>query len=298
MSPVKQSSRVHHRVQVARARRYLRTHAMADVSLAAVARAAGASPYHFARLYHAMTGETVFGTLTRVRVELAAAQLGEAPARAVSAIALEVGYATPSAFNKAFRAVLGVSPTEFRGEPVATRRARVRELAHPARRLEPLAIALRPELRHRGATRVAFVREHGGYGDISAPLAWAKLDACLAGADAYTHFDRIGVAHDDPRTVVSEALRYDAGLVIAADTPVPRGTTAAVWPGGLHAVFEHRGPYRLIEAAFDAIARGWILRTQPRLRPAPFLELYRNSPVSTPEAELLTELWIPIEGTP
>jgi AraC family transcriptional regulator len=300
VSAVRQSSRAFHRVQVARARRFLRGHATEDLALAAVARAAGASPYHFARMYLAITGETVFGTLTRLRIALGAARLCETPARPVSAIALEVGYRTPSSFNKAFRAAFGVSPTAFRATPAAARAAQLAALSlpDPSRPVPVLRLSPRPAIRQRAAWRVIYVREHGDYGDTAAPLAWARLDRCLAGTDAYERFLRVGAAHDDPRIVLPQALRYDAGVLVDGATPVPAGAAAAVWPGGAHAVFEHRGSYRLIAAAFDVIFRDWVARVRLQLRDAPTIELYRNSPATTPEDELLTELWLPIEDTP
>ena len=305
VSPVKQSSREHHRVVVARARRFLREHATAEIDLAGVARAAGASPYHFARLYHAMTGETVFATVTRFRLERGAALLAAAPAQAlsISAIALEVGYQTPSAFSKAFRAALGVSPSALRDASPAARRAMQEALRRPVSAVgEPADAPLvltGPTLRHREPVRVVFVRERGDYGDIAAPLAWARLVACFEAAGdvaALARWPHIGASHDDPRVVSAAALRYDAGLIVGEETAAPRGTTVERWPGGAHAVFEYRGPYRRIEAAFDAIARDWILRVRPPLRDARSLEIYMKPSKNTPEHELRTELWIPVEG--
>lgn len=293
---MRQSSRFHHRVQVARARQYLRDHATEDVDLAAVAKVAGASPYHFARLYHAVTGETVFGTVTRLRVARGAARLCETPARSISQAALEAGYATPSAFNKAFRAVLGMTPTELRALPAAARRACLDGLeASPATRQPPeLPLSHQPTLQRRGTDRVVYVRERGSYDDIAAPLAWSRLAACLTGSSVYDRFLRVGATHDDPRQVAAKALRYDAGVIVDVTTPVPRGASVALWPGGPHAVFEFRGPYELIAAAFGAIFRNWVATARLVLRAAPCLELY-SSPASTPERNLLTELWLPVE---
>lgn len=303
VSPVKLSSRAHHRVVVARARRFLRERAPEEVTLADVARAAGASPYHFARLYHAMAGETVFATLTRLRLERGAALLVERPAQSISAIALEVGYQTASAFSKAFRAALGGTPTALRASTPAARRA----MLEPLRRSPGAArrgatapgVLSGPVLRHRGPARVVFVRERGDYGDTSAPLAWARLAACFEAAkegDALRRFVHIGASNDDPREVAGVALRYDAGLIVEEATAPPRGTTVETWPGGTYAVFEHRGSYRRLEAAFEKIMRDWILPVQPPLRDARYLEIYVKHPAKTPEEELRTELWIPVEG--
>jgi len=282
-----------HRAQVALARRHLREHLAQALTLAAVARAAAASPFHFARLYRAFTGETVFRTLTRFRLEAAARRLVEAPGLAVSGVALEVGFATPSSFDKAFRAALGVSPSRYRRAPEGSRPA-----LPPAPRVAGatgFTLSRRPALLEAGPLEVAFVREQGEYSEVAAPLAWRRLDRCLAAHGRGGHL-LIGASHDDPRQVVAEGLRYDAAVVLAPGEALPPGTTRGTLAGGLHAVFEFRGPYRFIALAFDRLFRTWARRGWPPLRRGPCLELYRTPPGEVAERVQLTELWFPVEA--
>jgi AraC family transcriptional regulator len=274
-----------HRTQVARARRFLRDHAGDEIRLATVARAAGASMFHLARLYRALTGETVGRAVTRMRIERAAAALLDSPLRPISAIALEVGFRTPSSLNKAFRAALGLSPTEFRDATEAERSRRLQALVvvpQPAPfELAPPAIARSDDM------RVVYVRELGPYSGISAPLAWAQLEVRLA-ATRLLAGQLIGASHDDPATVPADALRYDAGVIVGPRVRPPAGTQIATWRGGSFASFPFRGEYASIEAAAGQVlasfgAHGF------SLRPGPCLELYRGG---TPP---LTELWVPIE---
>lgn len=71
------------------------------------------SPFHFHRIYRALTGESVAETIRRVRLAQAAGRLANA-SDTVTTIALDVGYDSPQAFARAFRAFTGVSPGEFR----------------------------------------------------------------------------------------------------------------------------------------------------------------------------------------
>lgn len=280
------------RAQVARARRYLRRHVGDEVALGAVARAAGASMFHLARLYRAVTGETVGRALTRMRIERAADALLELPRRPISSIALEMGFRTPSSLNKAFRAALGVSPTQFRAASAAERRARLARLATDVEVAAPAYELSGPTVRTLDDLRVVYVREQGAYSEISGPLAWAALETRIAGTKLVAG-QRIAASYDDPRALASDVLRYDAAVVVGPKVEPPPGTRVAIWPGGSFAVFEHRGDYRFIADAFTQIFARW--RRTLALRDAPCLELYCSDPHIVPESRLLAELWVPIQ---
>lgn len=291
MATAKRFSRVmDHRAQVARARRYLRRNVGREVELKAVAKAAGASMFHLARLHRAITGETVGGARTRMRIEAAAAALVKAPKRAVGAIALEVGFETPSSLNKAFRAALGVSPSEFRAATAAERARRLARLGEA--RTKPRYRLRGPVIRRSEGWRVVYVRELGPYADVSGPLAWAELELRLAAQPLAG--TRIAASYDDPRSEPAESLRYDAGVVVDAETAAPAGTKRATWAGGAFAVFAFGGDFRFIADAFRAIFAGWD-RARWVVRDAPCLELYPDDPSLLPVERLRAELWVPIE---
>jgi AraC family transcriptional regulator len=283
-----------HWAQVARARRFVRAHVADELRLEVIARAAGASLHHFARLHHALARETVFQTVTRLRLELGARRLLGAPREPVTRIALEVGFRTPSSFDKAFRAALGLSPTELRAAPEEQRQALLARLGAAAgdRPDRPLALAATPELRRRPGTRFAHVRESGAYAEAAA-LAWAALDARLVGR---ARGERLGASYGDPRRLAPEALRYQAGVALPDGAPIPAGLAATRLDGGDYAVFRYRGPYRFIAHAFDEIFQGWAHRARPRLRPAPCLETYCTDPSRLPEEAMVADLWIPVAG--
>jgi AraC-like DNA-binding protein len=104
-----------HRSQIGRAQRYIRTHLSEPLTLVGIAREAGSSSFHFARLFLAYTGETPFDFLRRIRLTAALRMLQEDPECAVTEIALSAGYETPSSFNKVFKKVLSITPSDFAG---------------------------------------------------------------------------------------------------------------------------------------------------------------------------------------
>jgi AraC-like DNA-binding protein len=98
---------------VRKAREYVDKHKAEEISLADVTRAAGASMFHFCKVFHKATGLTFTDYVARVRVEDARTQLLN-PSRRVSEIAYEVGFQSLTQFNRTFKRVFGQSPSEFR----------------------------------------------------------------------------------------------------------------------------------------------------------------------------------------
>jgi AraC-like DNA-binding protein len=88
-----------------------------DLDLAAVARAAGCSRYHFLRAFHAAYGETPGRYLTRRRIERAK-DLLRATNLTVTEICCLVGFSSLGSFSTRFSELVGVSPSAYRAESV------------------------------------------------------------------------------------------------------------------------------------------------------------------------------------
>jgi len=98
---------------VMKAREYIDNHKTEELSLADVAKAAGASVFHFCKVFHKVTGLTFTDYIARVRVEDARNRLLN-PNLRVSEIAYDVGFQSLTQFNRTFKRVFGESPTDFR----------------------------------------------------------------------------------------------------------------------------------------------------------------------------------------
>jgi len=83
------------------------------LTLEAMARAAGYSKYHFARAFAAAYGETPGEYLTRRRIERAKDLLRGANLT-VTETCLLVGFDSLGSFSSRFRALVGMSPSEYR----------------------------------------------------------------------------------------------------------------------------------------------------------------------------------------
>lgn len=93
---------------------YIEAHLDEAMTLSDLAAVAHFSPYHFHRIFTAVTGETLGQFINRTRLERAAAWLVTRPRRPVTRIAIESGFSNPSSFSRAFRTHFSMTPTEWR----------------------------------------------------------------------------------------------------------------------------------------------------------------------------------------
>ena len=106
---------------VARARQFIAQNKSESLSLSAVAKAAGASVFHFCKIFKKATGLKFTDYVARVRLEDARKRLAN-PNLRISEIAYEVGFQSLTQFNRTFRRIVGQSPSDFR-DKLAARQA-------------------------------------------------------------------------------------------------------------------------------------------------------------------------------
>jgi AraC-like DNA-binding protein len=101
-----------HRLQLAKAKSYIRSRLASKLQLEDIARESGASHYHFIRVFSAYSGETPFSYIRRERILRSMNLL--AGDESIIQVALAVGFETASAFNKAFKRETAMTPSNFR----------------------------------------------------------------------------------------------------------------------------------------------------------------------------------------
>jgi AraC family transcriptional regulator len=100
--------------QLRRIADHVAAHLDRPVRVRVLAELVGLSEGHLHRAFRMTTGETPLAYVNRCRVEAAAALMRDGRLK-VTEIAAEVGFASPTAFARTFRKVLGVAPSVYRG---------------------------------------------------------------------------------------------------------------------------------------------------------------------------------------
>jgi AraC family transcriptional regulator len=99
--------------QLRKALEFIREHLGEDLPLASIAKAAGLSPFHFARRFRQSTGIAPHQFLIHQRVNRARHLLVHSPAT-LAEIAHQCGFCDQSHLTNHFRRIVGVTPRRYR----------------------------------------------------------------------------------------------------------------------------------------------------------------------------------------
>lgn len=257
-------------------------------SLASVA---DLSPFHFHRIYRALTGESIAETIQRLRLAQAAHRLTDS-ADSVTAIAQNVGYDSPQALARAFRGLTGVSPSKFQARQRHLTGSRTPATATGMRAAEKTSRDTSSvQLTQLSPIDALCLRHDGPIATIGQTFRKLSQMLCPDGASAMS-YDRIGICTGDPEE--SDSFCYCAGIVPTPPIEPIAGMQAARIEGGLYAAYRLIGPYALIAPTFAALFGGWLPQSgyEPDDRPA--LEFYRSPSSPGAQKECVTDLLIPI----
>lgn len=266
---------------------YIQNNLYEPLSLEELAAVACFSPYHFHRIFRGMVGETLAAHIRRLRLERAA-QLLQYGNHTVTDLAFEAGYETVESFTRAFRDRFGVVPSEYKKNNHDRFSACWPD---PVKKGEsPMDV----QIKEIPSCQVIFVRHVGPYHECG--KAWEKL-CTWAGPRGYFQpgVEFIGLCYDDPDITAPEKIRYDACITVNSDVKPDGEIHTQTIDAGLYAVTTHHGSYNKLSETYAALCGRWAPANSYEIRSLPSMEIYLNSPEETPEDELLTDIYVPIE---
>lgn len=241
-----------------------------------LAAAAAISPFHFHRIWRALTGETVSQSVLRLRIEVSQQMLA-AGGGSVTEVAMASGFGTPQSFARAFRRQTGVTPTAFRQSAEGSTILAGMPEIEIVERDRILVVALRHSGNYFGLNKT--------YGEL---WGWADKAGFLAGLRGI-----YGIPLDDPENVPVDELRYEACLALGDVSP-PLPFHLLTLPGGATARMRYQGSYAGLDDAKQRMVEDWLLHSGREPGDHPIYSHFLNDPDSTPEPELLTDLYLPL----
>jgi len=278
---------------------HIETHLDDVLDVETLARVAGYSPYHFCRVFKVSVGESVISYATRLRIERATLKMMNND-RSIIQIALEAGFETPNGFNKAFKKIFHLTPTEYKKQ-------QLRLLQNYKDKMMQT-----PKIVTRDETFVVYERECGGY-EKSSDIAWKKLSKELNDLieklkDNPVHKDitidvkdaeLLGICHDDPNVTDEKNIRYDAAIAWdkkKIDFLKEQGLNTKKIEGGKYVMVLYKGGYEKAMDSWSGIYN-WIGENGYKFKDSPPFERYLNTPMEVSEDKLLTEIYVPLEDS-
>lgn len=278
---------------------YIQANLAEPLSLDTLAAQACFSPYHFHRLFHAWIGETAHDFILRLRLERAAVHLTYDLQKSITEIALDCGFASSSAFARAFKAFHGVSASAWRSkrkirktdrknseEPDASS-IRYSTSGYRSGPFREQTVELNVEVKQIPPMHVAYVRHMGPFQQdaelferLFGRLAlWAGPRGLMG-----TPFSRVlSVHHDNPDITDPQRLRLDAAVTVPEDTKVSGDIGKHKLEGGAYAVARVRIHANQYIETWDALMGGWLPGSGYQPDDRPCLEIYLNDPKYDPE---------------
>ena len=260
-------------------------HLAGDLGLERLASRAAISPFHFHRLFHAWTGETVKEFVRRRRLEMAAGRLRHCRDERVTDVSLACGFASSEAFARAFREHFGMTPTQWRGGGWVSWRVSAND--------SWAEVPYRVDVKRHEAIDVLYLRERGDYAHSARPL-WTRFLQWTAALDVAGQ-PLLSMGIDDPAITPPDRCRLDACVQVPAGWTDPglRPLRRTV-PGGVFATLHYAGPARHIGRGWDALLNGWLPQSAYTLGDGPFSERYDAAQSLPVDDVVVCELRMPV----
>jgi AraC family transcriptional regulator len=263
---------------------YIHSNPAGDLSLDALADVAAMSRFHWHRVFHGMTGETLADAVRRIRLHRSACWLVQTE-KPVVEIATMAGFGNVQTYTRVFRHAYSHSPAAFRRLGELTSRYNSKSKGNLA--MFPVEIKTAP------ARRLLAMPHRGSYMEIN--NAFEKLSAIVASRNLWPHArGMVGVYYDDPSATKVADLRSHAGVVVDPSLPKVVDLEEVQLPGGPTAVLRFKGHYSGLSAAYDYLYGTWLPASGREAGDSPVFEDYVNSPVDTAPENLLTDICLPL----
>ncbi len=271
--------------------RYIEENLAGDIGYDQAAKIACCSTFHYQRMFSYIAGIPLSEYIRRRRMTVAAFDLQSGGIRVIDA-ALKYGYESPTAFNRAFQSVHGVSPSMAREEGVQLK-------AFP-RISFTISIKGDAEMNYRIEKRDAFtivgVKEHF---DMSieesfqnVPMFWQRTVQSGAVPIILAAMDRepyglLGVS------TCMNGRDFDYYIAVASNQPAKEGMAEYEVPACTWAIFDCIGPMpQAMQDLQKRIVTEWLPTSGYEYANAPDIELYPEGDQQS--ADYRCQVWLPI----
>lgn len=294
-----------------------------ELTIPKLSEVANFSEYHFQRIFSAMTGETLYKYILRIRLEKAAYLLVANPNKTVTEIAFECGFTSSSVFARAFKQHYGITAKEWAKDPQYQKSMNCKmdssickdsacgisyndnavgndDAEFFIRRENYMSEKnYTVEVRTIDEIPVVYVRHIGPYQGDSA--LFERLHEKLykwAGARGLINFPEtkaLTIYHDNPDLTDDDKLRISVCLSAPADTKVDGDIGKMTIPGGKYAVGYFEIKETQYAEAWGFMYGKWLPESGYQPDDGCTFENYLNDPSQHPDNIHIVEIYVPVK---
>ncbi len=222
------------------------------IDLHEMSRQFGASSSHFHRLFRVSTDETPRRHIERLRIERAVLRVASTNA-SIASIGRGVGFSRHETFSRAFKRLLGKTPSEFRTYIQRKRGVQLQKAVDSVGNeceLSQVRFGFLP------STWLLTKRRVGDYARFSyrpftgSDTFWNSLETWIKRLGIKPPQEAWGIFHDTPGLTPPKAQRFDGCLRIDREMPSSRSIQCVRFEGGLYAMVDHVGSPDSLDAAY------------------------------------------------
>lgn len=280
--------------QVAAALALIESRLFETVTLEELARAAHSSPWHFHRLFCALTGETPAGYVRKRRLSELCQRLVHSD-EPIAQLSIRGGFESQASFTRAFSRVMGTTPARYRKRGVLTAAHRFNAMTADTLLERRERKIMEPRIEHKPAFTVVGMLEHvTPTTNHRIATLWGRFGSRMGEIAHKNEECAFGVCLDDGQPPGSPlGFRYVAAVEVDAIENVPPGMIAVPVPAATYAVFTHRGHITQIGDTIKQLWGEWLPASKYHQVPGPDFEYYdaRYDP-NTGNGEV--DLYIPV----
>ena len=277
---------------------YLRANLDRQVKLKELAKVACFSEFHFHRIFHAVSGETLNNFTKRLRLEKAARLLRYSN-QSLTDIAFDCGFSSSATFSRSFRAGYDTSPSQFRKSGEIKKSKIRKELfsgdeyylpmsAEEKRAAFPVRLLDLPE------RQVAYIRVTNAFETDRVIAALKTLIGWAKAQNIFSQGTLFGMSVDDPHVTPKHLYRYEVCLASSLPFECREGMSRLKMPAMRYAVTRVSGDIRKVATATDYLIRGWLINSDYQPEHAPGLEIFLNKEKATDWSHFELDLCIPV----
>lgn len=269
--------------------RYIEENLTGKIEYEKLGQIACCSAYHFQRMFTYMAGMPLSEYIRKRKMSLAAVDLQEDGAKVID-IAAKYGYASPTAFNRAFQSVHGITPSSVKNEGTAIKSFPPITFKITVKGVE--------EMNYRIETKVAF-RIVGKSYPLSREIEQNFLEVPQMWDGAVedgTIKKIISLMDAQPQGVLgvsacSDDAQWRYYIAVSSSEDIDDSLEEYIIPESMWAIFPGAGTGKSIQELEKRIVTEWLPTSGFEFTEGPDIEVYFN-----PDPQKTTyEVWIPVK---